>query len=319
MAGAAGLFRSAPAFAAEGPPEVTSVRLVREISCGAPINLADELVHAEGFSELTRVDYDFSRSDVQMLMDGYTDMGAAFAADIIRELDAGTPLTVLAGLHPGCMELFAHEPISSVKELKGKSVVLPEVGYGVRLTLAIAAAYIGLDPAKDIRWISSSTPSPLEVFESGGADAYFTVPYETHDLRRRKIGRVLLRTSTDRPWSHYFCCMLVTRAEFARSNPVATKRLLRAILKATDFCAAEPRLAAERLVGDASAPGYAAALEMTGDLPYGMWREYDPEDTLRFFALRLNELGFIKADPDALIARGTDWRFLDEIKRELKV
>ena len=35
-------------------------------------------------------------------------------------------------------------------------------------------------------------------------------------------------------------------------------------------------------------------------------------------ALRLHELGMIKSNPNQLIAEGTDWRFLNEIKRELK-
>ena len=50
----------------------------------------------------------------------------------------------------------------------------------------------------------------------------------------------------------------------------------------------------------------------------GRWREADPEDTLRFHALRLHELGMIKNTPQKIIAQGTDWRFLKELKRELK-
>ena len=37
-------------------------------------------------------------------------------------IDAGEPITVLAGVHPGCFELFAHEHIRSITDLKGKSV-----------------------------------------------------------------------------------------------------------------------------------------------------------------------------------------------------
>jgi len=53
-------------------------------------------------------------------------------------------------------------------------------------------------------------------------------------------------------------------------------------------------------------------------IPYSAWREYDPEDTVRYYALRLHETGFIKSTPQKIIAEATDWRFLDEIKRELK-
>jgi NitT/TauT family transport system substrate-binding protein len=52
--------------------------------------------------------------------------------------------------------------------------------------------------------------------------------------------------------------------------------------------------------------------------PYGAWRDYDAEDTIRFYALRLHELGTIKSSPQKIIANGTDWRFLNEVKRELK-
>jgi NitT/TauT family transport system substrate-binding protein len=54
------------------------------------------------------------------------------------------------------------------------------------------------------------------------------------------------------------------------------------------------------------------------EVPYGRWREYNPEDTIRFYALRLHEAGMIKSTPQKLIAQGTDWRFLNALKKELK-
>ena len=43
-------------------------------------------------------------------------------------------------------------------------------------------------------------------------------------------------------------------------------------------------------------------------------RAFDAEDTMRFYALRLREIGFIKAIPQKIIADGADWRFLNELK-----
>ena len=134
----------------------------------------------------------------------------------------------------------------------------------------------------------------------------------------RKIGRMIVNIATDKPWSQYFCCMVFGNREFVRDHPVATKRFLRAILKATDMCAAEPERTAQRLV-DAGFPGrYEYALQTLTELPYARWREFDPDDSLRFYALRLHEVGMIKSSPNAIIADGTDWRFLNELKRELK-
>ena len=39
---------------------------------------------------------------------------------------------------------------------------------------------------------------------------------------------------------------------------------------------------------------------------------------MRFYALRLHDLGAIKNTPQQIIANGTNWRFLNEVKRELK-
>ena len=63
---------------------------------------------------------------------------------------------------------------------------------------------------------------------------------------------------------------------------------------------------------------YDYALQTLSEIRYDVWRDYDQEDTLRFYALRLHESGLIKSDTKKLIAEHTDWRFLDELKRELK-
>ena len=103
-----------------------------------------------------------------------------------------------------------------------------------------------------------------------------------------------------------------------RNHPVATKRALRAILKATDMCAADPARAARQIVDRDFAPRYDYALQTLSENFYDKWRDYDAEDTLRFYALRLHEVGLIKSSPQKIIADGTDWRFLNELKRELK-
>jgi NitT/TauT family transport system substrate-binding protein len=63
---------------------------------------------------------------------------------------------------------------------------------------------------------------------------------------------------------------------------------------------------------------YEIGLEVLRELPYGRWRTDNPEDSMRFHALRLHEVGMINTAPNKLVAQGTDWRFLNELKRELK-
>jgi hypothetical protein len=109
------------------------------------------------------------------------------------------------------------------------------------------------------------------------------------------------------------------RQQLVRRHPVAAKRALRAILKAADLCATDRDRAARRILAGGFADRYEYALQTLSENSYDKWREYDPEDTIRFYALRLRDVGLIKSTPQQIIADGTDWRFLDELKRELKV
>jgi NitT/TauT family transport system substrate-binding protein len=158
----------------------------------------------------------------------------------------------------------------------------------------------------------------IELFKERKIDVMLGFPPTPQRLRDERIGRVLVNSATDRPWSRYFCCLVTASREFVRRNPIATKAALRAILKATDLCAQKPERAAERLVAGGYTPNYDRALQIMKEVPYNKWREYDPEDTVRFYALSLHDLGMIKTSPKKLIAQSTDWRFLRELKKELK-
>jgi NitT/TauT family transport system substrate-binding protein len=158
----------------------------------------------------------------------------------------------------------------------------------------------------------------LELFAEGKIDAFLGFPPNPQELRARNIGQVIVSTAVDRPWSQYFCFMLTGNREYVRNHPVATKRAMRAILKATDLCANEPARVARTIVDRGFTERYDYALQTLSDVPYDKWREYDAEDTIRFYALRLHDAGLIKSTPQKIIAENTDWRFFDELKRELK-
>jgi NitT/TauT family transport system substrate-binding protein len=233
-------------------------------------------------------------------------------------VDAGDPILFLAGVHIGCFELFGRVGVRTIRDLKGKTVAVFELGSGAHVFLASMAAYVGLDPRRDLVWIERSSTEAMRLLAEGAIDAYLGFPPEPQELRAKQIGHVVVSSAVDRPWSQYFCCLAVANREFARRYPVAAKRALRAILKAADLCALEPDRAAQSLVDRGVAKRYDEALQTMQDVAYGKWREYDPEDTIRFYALRLQEVGMIKSTPQKIIAQGTNWRFLTELKRELK-
>jgi NitT/TauT family transport system substrate-binding protein len=242
--------------------------------------------------------------------------GARRWRHIVHALASGTQITALGGIaRPGCYELFAREPILSVGDLKGRRVGIHALRSSGHLYLSIMATNVGLDPHDDIDWIEGNA---LDRFVAGESDAFLGFPPEPQEIRARGVNRVIVNTITDRPWSQYYCCMIYGNRAWVRDHPIATKRFLRAVYKAADFCQAEPEQAAREMVERGFAARYDYALETIEEVPYDLWQEYDPEDTLRFFALRLHEAGMIQSSPNALIAEGADWRFVNELKRELK-
>jgi NitT/TauT family transport system substrate-binding protein len=180
------------------------------------------------------------------------------------------------------------------------------------------ATYVGLDAKRDIQWVVPPGGKAMAAFADGETDAFLGFPPEPQELRARGFDRIILSTATDRPWSQYFCCMMYGNRAWVRAHPVATKRFLRAVFKAAAFCQAEPESAARRLVDGGFAERYDYALQTIQELPYDLWHEYDSADSLRFYALRLHEAGMITSSPNALLSEGTDWSFVDELKRELK-
>ncbi len=305
--------------AAEALPETRTVRFTTYPgACIAPQWVAEDLLRAEGFTSIQYVEVPEDLPSGRLLETGKADFSVEAAPAIPVHVAAGVPMVALAGLHAGCFELFGSTGIRTIRELRGKLVSVPAQGDERHVFVSVMLAQVGLDPRKDVRWDFRPSAQGMQLFVEGKVDAFLGFPPDPQELRARKVGHVIVDTLVDRPWSQYFCCVLTGSRPFVRSHPVATKRILRAIIKATQACAQEP----ERVTQFLAAKGYERrqeyALQLLKRLPYGRWREFGAEDTLRFYARRLNEAGLIRANPQKILADGTDWRFLDELKKELK-
>jgi NitT/TauT family transport system substrate-binding protein len=313
---AAGLISGAHGMAQEAPPETTTIRLAKIPGiCIAPQYVAEDLLRSEGFTNVQYVE--LSVNVYAGFTAGTIDISMAFIAPYIIQMDAGLPLVLLGGVHAGCFELFGTERIKAVRDLKGKMVAIPELGSAHHVFVAAMASHVGIDPKRDINFVIHSPAESMQLLADRKIDAFMGFPPDPQELREKKLGHVIVSSGLDRPWSQYFCCIVAAHQEFVRKRPVATKRALRAILKATHFCAVEPERAA-RLVAD-KGYRYNYSLQTMKEIAYARWRDYDAEDTVRFYSLRLHEAGMIKSTPSKIIAQGTDWRFFNELKRELKV
>ena len=318
LAGTAGLFGLDPAQAAAEPPvETTRLRLLHsEAICFAPNYVAEPLLRSEGFTDVQYVKPKIPGQEA--LAAGELDLCPGTAGQFMINADRGDPVVVLTGLHFGCYELFVTDRVRTIRDLKGKRVSVTSLNSGRHVFLASMLALVGLSPGRDVELVQLAPAESISLLAERKIDGFMAFPPEPLELKEQKIGRVLVDTLTDRPWSQYFCCMMAANRDFVRKHPVATKRALRAFLKAADVCALEPERAARFLVDNGYTVRYDRALHAMRALPYGNWRTIDPTDTVRFFALRLHEAGMVKSGPQKLMAQGTDWRFLNDLKRELK-
>jgi NitT/TauT family transport system substrate-binding protein len=321
LAGTAALLSLHPRPAtAEPPPETTALRLGRTPAiCQAPSYLAQEFLSGEGFTDAQHV---LVGREVltKAVASRQIDMAMNFAGPLLISVDVGEPIVMLAGGHVGCFELFGTDRVRAIRDLKGKTVSVVELGGPDHVFLASMVAYVGLNPQQDITWVTHPFDESTRLLAEGEIDAVLAFPPQPQELRAKQIGHVVVNSMMDRPWSGYFCCIVYTHPEFVRKHPAATKRALRAILQAADLCAREPERVARFLVDRGFTQNYDYALQTLREMgmAFAAWREFDPEDTLRFYALRLHEAGMLKSSPQKLIAQGTDWRFFNELKQELK-
>jgi len=215
--------------------------------------------------------------------------------------------------------LFASSGIRNLRDLRGKIVAVTIRGSGPNALLMLMLRYIGIDPEKEIEWhVEPRHEEVVRLLSEGKVHAYGASPPRSLDMRARGIGNVILSTTTDRPWSEHFCCMIGVNREYMNRHPVATKRALRAILKAEDICASEPERAARMIEKYHPKVKPEILVQAMKELPYRTWRQLSPENSVRFYAIRMHELGIVKSDPKKLIAQDSDFRFLNELKKELK-
>ena len=305
--------------AAEGEPETRRIRLAQNPGiCNASQYVAEALLLAEGFTDAQYIKEPGIGRSYQRLAAGDSDMMVAFVANFVLQVDEGAPIVMLAGIHPGCYELFTRGGIRSIKDLKGRKVSIPERNAAHHLFTAMLVTHVGLDPQRDIEWVVQPPAEGIRQLAEGGIDALMGFPPVPQEMRAKGIGQRILNSVADKPWSQYYCCVVAAHRDFVKKNPIATKRAVRAILKGNHVCATEPEKTARFLVDRGITGNYDYAVQALKEIPYSRWRDFSVEDSVRFTALRLQEGGLIKSNPKAIIAKGTDWHFFEELKRELK-
>jgi NitT/TauT family transport system substrate-binding protein len=305
----------------EPPPETTTIRFQDFWSaCWVPQLVAEPLLRKEGFKDIQYSKHEKPVEGYNDIIAGKMDFSLDFIGSSIRAIEPGSQVVYIAGLHAGCYSLIASDKIKTVRGLKGKKVwawITADAG-PVDFFKALVA-YVGLDPDNDIQYVECSKDEALELFKRGKIDAFMSFPPGPQQLRAAGIGHALVDTNVDRPWSQYFCCVIMGRRDFIKNNPIATKKVLRSILTANDMVSQDPSMAAQMLVDRKLNKGVDQKIfaQAFSEIPYDKWRHYSPEDTIRFYGLRLKEFGATKYSPNEIISKNTDWSHLSSLKNEM--
>jgi len=308
------------------PPETTTVRFVSPAACDPPTAIAKGFLLEEGFTDIQYVRVPVTTTE--WLTANKADFHSGYANFIVANVDAGLPILALAGIHPGCFELFARPDIASIRDLRGRTIAVTAKNqsdqfYGF---FAILLAYVGIAPTEvNFVEIPPDVNALRDAFVDGRSEAFLAPAASGPALRRnpKNPGKVILDTTMDKPWSQYYCCQLVANRDWARRYPIATKRVTRAVLRAADTVTRDRAGAAHEYVARGFFSATPAATdeqivnEVIRDLSYD-WRELDPEETLRFFALRLGDAKLIKMTSQQIIAQGSDFAHMRQLRSELK-
>ena len=241
-AGAAGSLAPGASLADEGPPETTTIRIGKLGGiCLAPQYVADELLRAEGFTDVRYVESEGGIALLDKIARGEVDFTQMYAA-ILVGASGCRPAAHGGGRRPSrLLRAVRARADPSHQRLEGqegrRSPARPISGTSSSPSWRRRSGSILTRTSTGSR---IRRPTPMQLFVDGKIDAFLGFPPEPQELRARKIGHVLVNSAVDRPWSQYFCCLLAGNRDLVREHPVATKRVTRAVLKAADLCAAEP-------------------------------------------------------------------------------
>lgn len=304
---------------ADAPLETTSIRLfsLPPANCIAPQYMAEPFLREEGFTD---IQYPMltPKDVIPRLASGEVNFGVAYMAALTPFIDEGAPFMMLGGIHLGCWQVVAGGDIQSMRDFKDKTVAIIGPKFTDGYFMALTLANVGLDINKDVKVVNHPPTEYARLLSSGEVDAVVALPPWSTELRAKNIGKVIINSVVDPPWSNYYCCTAWANPDWMRKHPVATKRALRAMMRGADAVDKDPEGAARLMVDRKYTNSFDYSCDLLKEMPYDAWRTYDPVDSVRFYALRMREAGLIKATPDEILERGTDFRYLDQLKKELR-
>ena len=153
----------------------------------APQYVSEELLRSEGFTDVQYVKLQLGGL-YKAFASGDVDVSMAYAPPFIIQIDAGKPILLLGGVHAGCFELFGTDRVRAIRDLKGKTVAIPALGSAHHVLLASMAAYVGIDPRKDINWVTHPVADSTRLLADKKDRCPYGIPAACAGTPGKKIG-----------------------------------------------------------------------------------------------------------------------------------
>jgi NitT/TauT family transport system substrate-binding protein len=302
------------------PPETANIRL-SFAACDGPCMVSEHFLQEEGFQEVQLL----AGASAASLTSDRADIAMQFVTSLAGHIEAGVQVVAIGALHPGCTEIWAPRTVATLKDMRGRTVVvrtkaIDEMNFQYPY-LAIALKHAGLDPA-DVNFIVQPEADLTRQFIEGNSDLLQLATTGAIAFRAnpQNQGHLVHDQAMEKPWSEHQCCLITTTKAWLQAHPVAAKRALRALYRAADSLPKDRAEAAKAATDKGLFGGPASAELVRGAMSMleFEWRKYDVADSLRFHGKLLNDVGLVKMPSDEVVAKGTELRYTKELAAELK-
>jgi NitT/TauT family transport system substrate-binding protein len=298
---------------ADGEPKITICYL--GLTCEPAIFVAYE----KGFFKEEGLDIELVKTNWSDMRDGLATgryhASYSLIMYLMKPIETGMDLKLTGGIHTGCLRVQAGAKtnIKNVNDLKSKRVGITHMGSPPFLFASRVLADQGMDPRKDVEWVTMAEDTMAKALDEGQVDAVASAePVGTMLMAANKVHKVCDQAS-DAPYEDEYCCAVVVNGAFARQNPSAAGKITRALLKGAKWVDINPTAAAELAVDG----NYVAATKEINAQAIGMLK-YRPgvakaRQDVQTAALEMKKAGFLKKDTDPEELAKKAWLDLDGV------
>ncbi|MCP3801017.1 ABC transporter substrate-binding protein [Allokutzneria sp. A3M-2-11 16] len=159
----------------------------------------------------------------------------------------GEAVRLIAGAASGGAQLVVKPEITSVEQLRGKTIATPQLGgtqdVALRAWLAQQGLKVDTTGGNDVKVLTTDNPQTFDAFRSGQLDGGWLPEPWASRLVLEAGAKVLVDERQLWPEGKFPTTVLIVRTEFAKKHPETVKALLRGHVAAVRWINTEPAAA----------------------------------------------------------------------------